>query len=253
MKTKLTYILLLLLLSGNTYAGWYECYNFTGKIDKYPITLSFQIREGYFGEKDKKQFNVIGVYKYDKYNNPIRLEGIYTKKTGDLTLYELYDEKIAATFHLNLKSDSMKGYWENATKNLEVNLLFKDQLSDLSNEEFDNRDILQYNSLKDFYFVGIYKKDTDNTYRTTMTDLKIIRKKDNTLYQTLNFDTFETGTGNLMTIIYDNVSTGFNDHQFTVSNDAGRIGGFFVVTYNEKNGKFILDPEPVIEGVFPDE
>lgn len=47
------------MLVTKTYAGWYECFSYKGNIDKYPISLSLQIKEGYFGEKSKENFNLL--------------------------------------------------------------------------------------------------------------------------------------------------------------------------------------------------
>ncbi len=81
-----------------------------------------------------------------------------------------------------------------------------------------------------------------------MTALRIINKKTNTIFQTLNFENIDTPTGNIMTIIYDNVTLS-NGNNFYVSNQIGRVGGYLNVSYNADKKRFILDPEPVAEGV----
>src|SRR5688500_18018828 len=100
MKSKPILLLVFFVLTtAKTFAGWYEVYNFTGFIDKYPVTLSFQVYDGYFGEPEKKHYNITGVYKYDKFNNPIRLIGKFDQNTNQLEIYELdADENITATF-----------------------------------------------------------------------------------------------------------------------------------------------------------
>ncbi|WP_198288047.1 hypothetical protein [Flavobacterium sp. WG21] len=55
MKKTIFAILISIMVVTKTYAGWYECFGYKGKIDKFPISLSFQIKEGYFGEKNKKK------------------------------------------------------------------------------------------------------------------------------------------------------------------------------------------------------
>jgi len=238
-------LFLFIFIAVKGYAGWYEVYNFTGKIDKFPVTFSLQVKPGYFGEPAKKDYNVIGIYKYDKFNNPIRLEGQFDQKTNRIEVYELdKNDKISATFSLILKSNKLSGTWKNNEKQFNVILELKDKLSDLSNEQFQNIQILQNQSLKDYYFVGVYKKN--NQSDAFMHELKIINKKTNQIFQTLNFDAIETPTGNLMTIIYDNVTTDKNN-DLIVSNSYGRVGGYLSVTYNSAKKRFILNPEPVAE------
>jgi len=245
MKVKFL-LFLFIFIAVKGYAGWYEVYNFTGKIDKFPVTFSLQVKPGYFGEPAKKDYNVIGIYKYDKFNNPIRLEGQFDQKTNRIEVYELdKNDKISATFSLILKSNKLSGTWKNNEKQFNVILELKDKLSDLSNEQFQNIQILQNQSLKDYYFVGVYKKNSQSD--AFMHELKIINKKTNQIFQTLNFDAIETPTGNLMTIIFDNVTTD-KTNDFMVSNSYGRVGGYLIVNYNSAKNRFILNPEPVAEG-----
>ncbi|RZK19764.1 MAG: hypothetical protein EOO43_11525 [Flavobacterium sp.] len=67
-----------------SYAGWYECYNFKGNIDNW--------------RKSEKNYNIIGVYKYDRYNSPIRLEGKINPCNNNVVLYEIANEKHTAVF-----------------------------------------------------------------------------------------------------------------------------------------------------------
>ena len=99
MKHVLTTTIFLTIFSvTKVFAGWYECYNFKGTINNYPISLSLQVRQGYFGEASKKDFNLIGVYKYDKHNDPIRLEGQFNTTDQKVILYELSKNNYSATF-----------------------------------------------------------------------------------------------------------------------------------------------------------
>ena len=249
MKVKIL-LLFFFLIAVKGFAGWYEVYNFTGKIDKFPVTFSLQVRSGYFGESEKKDNNVIGVYKYDKFNNPIRLEGKFDQKNNRIEVYELdAKDKISATFSLILKSKTLSGTWKNNQKQLNVTLQLKDKLSDLANEQYQNIEILQYQTLKDYYFVGIYKKDSKSK-DAVMRDLKIINKKTNQTFQTLNFDAVETPTGNLMTIIFDNVSADITN-DFIIFNSYTRVGGYLMVKYNSAKKRFVLNPVPIAEGENP--
>lgn len=253
MKSKLLLLItFFILISANTFARWYEVYNFTGFIGKYPVILSFQVNEGYFGEAGKKDYNLIGVYKYDKFNNPIRLEGKFDLNTNQLEINEVdSNQKTTATFSLDFIKNELNGTWKSGNKELSVHLKLKNQISDLGEEEFRNIEILQYNSLKDFYFVGIYSKNRESQ-DVYMNGLRIFHKKNNQLLQTLGFEEVETPTGNVATIIYDNVMT-TEGNNFIIYNEIGRMGGYLLVDYNPKKNLFFLDPVPVIEGIDPDE
>lgn len=82
-----------------------------------------------------------------------------------------------------------------------------------------------------------------------MNKLKIIRKSDNSIFQILDFSKIETPTGNLMTVIYDNIiNVNIKTKILIISNNIGRVGGYITVNFNPKTKKFDIDPEPVIEG-----
>jgi hypothetical protein len=253
MTKRILTILLFLLHAGmtNVYAGWYECYNFKGTIDKHPITLSLQVKQGYFGGKDKKDFNIIGVYKYDNRNSPIRLEGKMNNKDNKILLYEIANNKHSAVFEFNFSEIESNGTWKSLLTNkaMLLHLHYVSKLIDtLKDNQFANIEILQANSLTDFYFVGDYSKK-DGEDRAQMNNLKIIRKKDNVVFQTIDFSTIETFTGNVMTRIFDNVEIADPiKKEITVSNDIGRMGGYLIITFNSKSQKFKLNPNPKIEG-----
>jgi hypothetical protein len=249
MKAKLIVLITLLFFTSiKTFAGWYDIYNYTGFIDRHAVTLSFQLKEGYFGEPAKKNYNIIGVYKYDRFNNPIRLEGVFNKNTQKIKFYEIgKGDQISATFSLHFSLQQLTGSWSGGKNRLKVNLNLTNRLSDLAAESFNNIQILQSPSLKDYYFEGVYAKKTEGR-DASMTALKIIKKADNKIFQILDFEAVETPTGNLMTIIYDNITTG-KGNDFIVSNQIGRVGGYLNVRFNPKIKRFVLNPEPIAEGV----
>ncbi len=252
--TKKTSVILLFFICFSftkIYAGWYECYNFKGTIDKYPITLSIQVRQGYFGEQEKRDFNVIGVYKYDKYNTPIRLEGKINFKNNKALLYEISNNKYSAIFEFDFSKSKISGIWKNLSTNkrLILHLDFVSQLIDTTDKnEYSNIEILQTNSLSDFYFVGNYSK-LEEDRRAQMNSLKIIQKRDNKIFQTIDFSEIESQTGNVKTIIYDNVEVvNTKTRKIIIWNNIGRVGGYMIVTYDKKTNKFNLNPEPIIDG-----
>jgi hypothetical protein len=251
MKKSLFTILTFVLAVTNTYAGWYECFSYKGKIDKYSISLSFQIKEGYFGEKSKKDFNIIGVYKYDSYNNPIRLEGTFDYKKNKILLYEINNDKYTATFEFNFSKDKCAGVWTNLLTNKRLPLQLTNTsilIDQIEENEFNNIDILQAGSLEGFYFIGVYSKKRNHD-TAQMDRLKIINKKDNAVFQTIDFSKIETLTGNIRTIIFDNVEiTDSKKKELIVWNDIGRMGGYLTIQFDSKTNKFKLDPKPTIDG-----
>ena len=248
-------LILLFFLTGfsltKACAGWYECYNFKGTVGSYPITLSIQTRAGYFGEKDKKDLNIIGVYKYDKHNDPIRLEGKINFNDNKALLYELSDNKHTAAFEFSFSQTECDGVWKdlatNRTQPLHLNFVSK--LVDTLNEsQWAGIDILQTAALPGFYFVGIYSKTAGDT-KARMDKLQVISKKNNTVFQTIDFSKIETPTGNVSTIIYNNVEVvDSKANIIQVWNDVGRMGGQLTISFNNKAQKFILNPRPVVEG-----
>ncbi len=235
----------------NTYAGWYKCYNYEGTIDKYPISFSIQITEDYFGEKGKKDFNINGIYKYDKHNNPIKLEGKIDFKTNKACIYEVINNKNTAAFEFYFSENTLNGTWTNLStkKILPLHLNFLSKLVDTSEEDkFENIEIIQLNSLPDYYFIGIYSK-VNGESRAKMDRLKIIRKNDNSIFQILDFSSIETETGNVRTIIYDNVEVvDVKTKELSIWNNIGRMGGYLTVKYNFKKNKFKVNPKPTIDG-----
>lgn len=252
MKNLTIKLLLVFIFSiTNSYAGWYKCYNYKGTIDKYPISFSIQITEGFFGEKDKKEFNINGVYKYDKHNNPLALEGKINFKTDKAYIYEIQNNKNTAVFEFNFSEKESTGTWTNLNtkKVLPLHLNFISKLIDTSEKDaFKNVEILQLDAIKDYYFVGLYSKQNSQD-RAQMDQLKIIRKNDNSVFQILDFSAIETQTGNVITIIYQNVFTAKqNSNNFMVWNNVGRMGGYLHVTYDTAKRKFKVNPNPTIDG-----
>lgn len=249
-KISVLFVLLSIGLSP-VYAGWYQCYNFKGTIDKYPISFSIQVKPGYFGEKKKKDYNIIGVYKYDKHNQPIRLEGKIDFTTNKALLYEINNNSYTASFSFDFSTTTCKGSWQNLQNNttLPLQLQYVSQLVDTTeSDQSPAVEILQAASLKDFYFTGLYSKKAGDD-RAQMTELNIINKKDNTLFQVIDLLLVETQTGNVATIVFDNVyMTDDKAKKILVLNNVGRVGGYIIIYFDPKTKKFILNPEPIAEG-----
>ncbi|MGO4920263.1 hypothetical protein [Maribacter spongiicola] len=248
-KPVLLFTLIFILAITKTYAGWYKCYTYKGTIGKSPITLSIQVTEGYFGIKDKQGFNVNGVYKYDKYNNPIKLEGIL--KNNNIQLYEIYDDKKSAILEFNISEDSVIGTWRSLQnqKTIPLKLKYISKLIDTSDDNvFENIEILQINTLKDYYFVGIYSKNK-NEERARMLTLEIFNKRDNSLFQVLDFSDLDFGVGNVITIIYQNIEANSStNNKLDIWCDVGRMGGWFSLYYDDHKRQFIPNYELNLDG-----
>ena len=252
---KIIGIITLLCLSNAVSAGWYECYNFKGSIDDYAITFSIQYRPGYFGASP--DLNMIGVYKYDRHNTPIRTKGTWTKADGVMVVDELDgDGNSTAVFRLE---ESAPGVWRGTWKLTEggrerqVELHQTSQLDDREQEyAFNGIEMLQAMSLPDYYFIGVYEKDSSPNSNAYMTALKIVRKQDGSVFQTLSFEDYFHDVGNVSTIIYDNVEQIGTDevsNGFILWCDVGRMGGYYDVTFDAAINRFEIDPEPFIDGV----
>ena len=83
-----------------------------------------------------------------------------------------------------------------------------------------------------------------------MSELQVYKKSDKSLWQSIDFSKIETATGNISTLISDNIQiTDSPKQKIIVTNDIGRIGGYLILTYNNKKKRFILNPTPIAEGV----
>ncbi len=242
-------VILVLLGLTKSYAGWYTCYNYKGTLGKYPITLSIQVTEGFFGEKGKKEFNLNGVYKYDKYNNPIKLEGIL--KDNRIRLYESHNGKVSAILEFDFSKEISNGYWTDvATKKvLSLNLKYHSELIDTHEEYFfEHIDILQLQALKDFYFIGSYSKDKGEM-RARLEKFKIINKKDNTVFQIIDFSDLDYTVGNVITIIYQNIEINdFKKNKLDVWCNVGRMGGWLTLNFDKRKNKFTTNYVLNIDG-----
>ena len=146
-------IIILLFVSSTVSAGWYECYNFKGHIDSYPVSFSLQYRPGYFGASP--DLNIIGVYKYDRHNTPIRTKGTWTKADGVMVVHELDgDGNSTAIFRLEESAHGVwRGTWKLAggDREREVELHLTSQLDDREQEyAFNGIEMLQAMSLPDY-------------------------------------------------------------------------------------------------------
>jgi hypothetical protein len=231
---------LLLFFHLSIFAGWFECYNFIGFIDKYPITLSIQIRDGYFGTI-KPNYNILGVYKYDKYNTPIYLDGYFDRESNVITLFEYNDEKTTAKFTFEMTDANVIGKWKQTDneKTLKLTLTFNSKLIDINeSDSYKEVPIIFESYNQEHYFVGIYNKLSDE-YRAKMMRLNIYQRNTNKLIQVIDFSNSKIGIGNIMTNIYDNLEA--NGDWISLHVDYGQMGDLIQFKFNNDMQKYELE------------
>ncbi|MDR0800959.1 hypothetical protein [Fluviicola sp.] len=168
-----------------------------------------------------------------------------------MLLYEPDNSGYTAVFSFNFSETEITGTWTDIKTNqsLPLHLTFVSKLVDtLDASQFKDVQILQTEALPDFYFVGVYSK-TAETNRAKMDKLLIFKSDDNSLFQTIDFaeveKNTETETGNIMTIIFDNVSIENAERKkLMISNNMDQMNGYLELGYNSKKKKFILNPIP---------
>lgn len=232
------FLLLLFFVSGKAFAGWFECYSFKGKLAGADIHMYIQLMKIHSNNKDSTI--VIGLYKYDKINTPIKLRGaILNDRTLKLTEY--HNEEPSAQMVLNWGSNHLEGTWEGPQRSYSIQLQKVGYLSDLDFKRVNEpTEILMESSSSEEYLVGVYsKKATD--LRAKMTSLHVIDKKTNEIRQLIKFDESDLPIGNIMTEIFSNISMIKSPKSLLINVDDGHMGGSYFMTYNESLQKYIKD------------
>lgn len=249
MKNLFSILIFTCVLNINAFCGSYDCYNYEGFLGKYSIQLSYQIMNN-LDKNGNRQINA--VYKYDKFNNPIRLYGFIDKNTEEITLYET--DKLNhqnSKFVLIFDNKNIKGTWTNLSNSetLPIILKYQSALNDIDKEKsFENIKILQLQVFKNYYFIGVYSKIKGED-RVQMKELQIIDKKTNQIFQTLNFKNVDSTLGNVMTIIYNNIDCiDLKYNNFLLWGNSGRMGGYIIITFNQKLNEFTFDTSITIDG-----
>lgn len=244
---KKIFIFFIILIFNKLYAGMYEVYNYKGYIGNEAIYLTYQIMDDSETKKEIK-----GLYKYEKDNNPLKISGFINKTKNEILIYKFTDtKKENSIFELHIDNNYLEGIWSdlNEFKKLSVSLELESTLNDVNkNYIFENIEVLQTNSLKDFYFVCSYFNKI-NISSAQIDTIRIINKKTNKIFQEISLSDYEQSFGNLMTIIYDNIDNVDSiNNSFLLWGDIGRMGGYIEIKYNEKLNKFIVDDSIYIDG-----
>jgi hypothetical protein len=233
---------IILLTTSDVAAGWYECYTYTGQIASYKVHLYLQLRE--INATSKDTIPVSGVYKYDNFNDPIVLTGILVKnQTLELNEYQSNTPYAKLIFQWN--KESLVGLWQSDKKSHKIILTKVGTLVDTEREmNNEHTEILLTSSFKKEYLIGVYYKDEDD-YRARMAELKIIDKKTNKIINRIKFDKEERAVGNVMTVIFGNVSAwedvAADKKGLDIEEDDGRMGQSFSMTYDKKTGSYIRE------------
>ena len=128
-KILLLFFIIAFYLYPNTSIDKYLLITFKGSIDKYPISMYIKIINP-DSIMSGKTASIIGHYKYDKINTPIKLEGTINK--GSMTIKANDNEIFAFTFNedqlyniINSKNENyinLNGKWRNNNKYLDCNI-----------------------------------------------------------------------------------------------------------------------------------
>lgn len=253
---KLLYLSIVLTISfSNVFGGWFECYNYVGSIDKYPITLSIQIFcRGCSDIKDRKILTVEGVYKYDRINNPIKLKGKIDTTTNKVVIKEFNKNIQVASMNFVFTTDTINGKWISLANNnvRPIKLKYLSQITDTFNvyanktKVFQKADILMFSSTKNRYFVGEYEYNFEGNSdvsdsRAKMMRLKIFDKKSNNIIYNIDLSKYYpiNSFGNLMTVIYDNVKVIYNG--FSIAEGSGMMGSIVNFHFNPIKNEFVIE------------
>ncbi len=250
---RLLLIILLQILTLQAFAGWYECYTYKGQVAGVNVKVYIQLRE--INANSKDSIPVSGTYKYENINEPIVLEG-YLINNKSLELIEYHDNIAFAKLTLQWGNKSLNGQWKSDQKNHKIILTETGRLIDTEREMVNNpTEILMSSSFREEYIVGVYYKreeyivgvyyKREEDYRARISELKIIDKKTNQVRHTIKFKNEDSPVGNVMTIIFKNVTawkkTDNSEKAIEIVEDDGRMGQSFFMTYNSKTNTFIKD------------
>ena len=221
-------IIVFLLTSLNLFAQT----NYKGYIDKYPIELVTHI----YSDGDAR-----AIYTYQKFNDPIVVNGRQCKDT--LVLLEKDKQgKVTATLtflHFNEKKNSLIGTWKNlqTKQELPIKLDKEFELEYGDSISWDDREIIQQVSLKNFYFKLVISKTADYFY-PVVSGIKIYQKQTDSLIQFIKLECQLSGLGSLE--IDDYNFDGINDFSVFESSYAGPNTSRKYFLYNPKTKKTLI-------------
>ncbi len=239
-------IIIFLIISNQSFAGWYQCYSYKGQLAGMNIHMYLQLRE--INSESKDSVMVAGVYKYDKHNTPISLTG-YLVDQEILKLSELSNEnEVTASLLLKWSEfGNIKGTWTGQL-NKKRHVIKLTQIGSLIDTDSDHVNpqtkIMMGSSFKNEYLVGLYDKEKED-YRAKMLELQIIDKKSNELKYRIDFRDHIVPVGNVMTIIFANAYASESPDSISknieMMQDDGRMGTELYLTYDLVSDSFIIE------------
>ena len=185
MKTSLT----ILLLSLSTVL-WGQI-SYKGHVGKYPIELLTDI----YSDGDAR-----AVYAYTRHDTPIPIDG--ELKNGRLELFERNDKgEILASLlfkHYQKEAEQLVGQWidKNSGKTLDIVLQKEFEIADGKDAAWSEREIMQRESLKDYYFKLLITKTKGDHY-PHVSGVKILEKKTDRLLQHIKLECQLLGMNNI--------------------------------------------------------
>jgi hypothetical protein len=205
--------------------------NYKGYIDKYPIELITDI----YSDMD-----VRAIYTYQKYNDPIVINGKKTK--GNLVLFEKDKQgKISASLtfqNFDTKKKILTGIWKNVNtkQELPINLEKEFTIEYGDSISFPDREILQPVSLNEFYFKLVISKDKAE-FSSRVTAVKILQKKTDSLIQLISLECQNIGLNSIE--INDYNFDGIKEFSVFEASYSGPNTSRVYFLYNTKTKQFV--------------
>lgn len=244
MKKKCLLILIFSLFLFKMYAGTYICYVYKGTIGKDSVSFYFQLTRR-FSDIKNVDLAAYAVVSFVKNNQPLYFKGIIYKKDNAVDLKYDNQKEIKFTF---TNQDKIRGcYFSDGNSKHELVLTKTGKMIDtLYKGKVSPVDILMSASTPNYYLLATYEKN-ESPYSAQMQKLKIFNKSTNKLFQEIDFTSIPTQTGNVISVIFNNVQIvdynkdGYDD--ILIWNKYEKMGSAMYAVFNPAKQKFDLLPE----------
>ena len=240
--------LIVLLVSGNAYAGWYDVTNYVGKLGDDSVHLSLQHYDS-FGSG----ITVEGSYYFDKHSVPVPLYG-RSDSSGRLRLCEILDEKTfneklvvgtklpvdMSNCSFTISSDGLSGTWARGKEEKQVELKKVGSFKDSAGGTIDGvMEIPFWLKTAKHFFIGVYAREAD---RICLEKIHAVNINTRQVDQSLDFENEDCSAGFLMTPIYMNLSKYIGskgEELFAIQHRGGGYGYQQEFIYEKKIGKYV--------------
>jgi hypothetical protein len=200
MKFKITLSILLMTFCSINISTYSQIL-YTGKLDKFPISLIYDGSES--------------IYVYENHDTPI----ILTKniQNNALTLIENNDGNFVFQNFSHGNKSSLNGIWKNLKTKKEFNVVLTKVFNFNQNNPYKKMELLQSASLENTYFKLLISNQKQNfrslkgeiVYFPDVVGVRIYEKKTDALLQEFQIDCVSSSTNNLQIADYNN--DGFKD------------------------------------------